>query len=79
MRSLVFIAIIGFLIYFITSWLKLRNMKPPASTENRNGKSEKMVRCEECGSYLPESRFLTHKEKHFCSKEHLRQHLTNDN
>jgi len=77
MRLLALIAAIGFLIYFVNSWLKLRNLKPPAGARKAQ-EPEKMVRCHLCDSHLPESRAIRHGELSFCSREHLRQYLTHE-
>ena len=74
MRILIFIVAVGLLLYFINSWLKLLRYKPPAS----NTESEKMVRCAQCGTHLPISRAVAHKEKHFCSREHLVRYLSDE-
>ena len=78
MRILIFIVAVGLLLYFINSWLKLLRYKPPASNAKEGTGSEKMVRCAHCGSYLPESRAVAHKEKHFCSREHLVRYLSDE-
>jgi len=79
MRILIFIVAVGLLLYFINSWLKLLRYKPPASGAEKESGSEKMVRCAQCGSYLPVSRAVAHKEKHFCSRDHLVRYLSNEN
>jgi len=79
MRILIFIVAIGLLLYFINSWLKLLRYKSPASNADKKKESEKMVRCAQCGSYIPVSRAVAHKEKHFCSREHLVRYLSNEN
>ena len=79
MRILIFIVAIGLLLYFINSWLKLLRYKPPASGKEETNDSEKMVRCAQCGSYVPVSRAVAHKEKHFCSRDHLVRYLSDEN
>ena len=79
MRILIFIIAVGLLLYFINSWLKLLRYKPPASGAEKESGSEKMVRCAQCGSYLPVSRAVAHKERHFCSREHLVRYLSDEN
>ena len=79
MRILIFIVAIGLLLYFINSWLKLLRYKPPASSAEEGKGSEKMVRCAQCCSYVPVSRAVAHKEKHFCSREHLVRYLSDEN
>jgi uncharacterized protein len=78
MRILIFIVAIGLLLYFINSWLKLLRYKPPSSNAEEETDSEKMVRCAHCGSYLPVSNAVAHKEKHFCSREHLVRYLSDE-
>jgi uncharacterized protein len=78
MRILIFIVAIGLLLYFINSWLKLLRYKPPASNPKEGKESEKMVRCAQCGSYLPVSRAVAHNEKHFCSRDHLVRYLSDE-
>ena len=79
MRILIFIVAVGLLLYFINSWLKLLRYKPPASGTEGKTDSEKMVRCAQCGSYIPLSRAVAHKEKHFCSRDHLVRYLSDEN
>ena len=78
MRILIFIVAIGLLLYFVNSWLKLLRYKPPASNAEEKKESEKMVRCAQCGSYLPVSNAVALKEKHFCSREHLGRYLSDE-
>ena len=78
MRLLALIAVIGFLLYFINSWLKLRNMKPPTRPDRSTGETEKMVRCATCGSHLPQSSALAYKREYFCNREHLERYLDKD-
>jgi uncharacterized protein len=78
MRILIFIVAVGLLLYFINSWLKLLRYKPPAADPEKGTGSEKMVQCAQCGSYLPVSNAVSHKEKHFCSREHLVRYLSDE-
>jgi len=78
MRILIFIVAVGLLLYFINSWLKLLRYKHPTSGTEKESGSEKMVRCAQCGSYIPLSRAVAHKEKHFCSRDHLVRHLSDE-
>ncbi|MEJ2308654.1 MAG: PP0621 family protein [Gammaproteobacteria bacterium] len=78
MRLLVLIVVIGLLLYFINSWIKLLKFKGPDSAGGKRDDSERMVQCRYCGSYLPESRAVSHGEDFFCSREHLRKHLTDE-
>ena len=79
MRILIFIVAVGLLLYFINSWLKLLRYKPPTSGQEKDAGSEKMVQCAHCGTHLPISRAVAHKEKHFCSREHLVRYLSDEN
>ena len=79
MRLLVLIVVIGLLVWFINSWIKLLKFKGRDSSSGERDGSEKMVQCRYCGSYLPESRAVSHDEAFFCSREHLRKHLADEN
>lgn len=77
MRLLVLIIVIGLLIFFINSWIRMLKFKPPADT-GKSADSEKMTQCKFCGSYIPESHATVYKDLHFCSGEHLRKYLSED-
>lgn len=65
MRILILLAI-GLLLYVIFRRL-FRQIKNERQTE----KTEKMVRCEQCGLHLIEQEAIQKNHHYFCSTEHL--------
>lgn len=65
MRILVLIAI-GLLLYVIISKL-LRRSRP----SSLNTRTEKMVKCKQCGLHILEQEAIRNGDNYYCSHEHL--------
>ena len=67
MGRLLFFLLLAFLVY-----LAVRGFSRPAGKKPPKGGSERMVHCEHCGLYLPESEAIRVEGRNFCSPEHQR-------
>jgi uncharacterized protein len=67
MRKLLLLLLFGLAVWL--TW-KSRRARPRASSLPPHG--ERMVRCAECGVYLPVSTAIESDKLHFCSSEHQR-------
>jgi uncharacterized protein len=70
-RTAILIISIALLVLFVNSWLKLRAQKPPARQKKpKEISNEPMVRCEQCGLHVPQSRAILADGHSYCSREH---------
>ena len=60
------------LLFALAVWLiwKSRRARPRPAQQQPDG--ERMVRCAQCGVYLPVSAAIEANKQHFCSLEHQR-------
>jgi uncharacterized protein len=76
-RTAILIIAIALLVLFVNSWLKLRAQQPSTKQPGRKEKKiahEAMVRCEYCGTHVPESRAIEADGRHYCSPDHKAAH-----
>jgi uncharacterized protein len=67
---LIFIFVIGLIIYWIIRAYVRRVPREDAESQARVG--EDMVRCSHCGVHLPRSESILAEGKFYCSEEHRR-------
>ena len=70
MAKLLFIFIVGLIIYGLIRGYSRRRSKGDADPQVKSG--EDMVRCSHCGVHLPRSESILAEGKFFCSEEHRR-------
>jgi uncharacterized protein len=67
--------IVGFLL--LKSWQRKQNLKQHNKTASGQiPTNTRMLRCQHCGLHVPEHEAFSQGGKHFCSLEHMQQHLT---
>lgn len=66
LRTLLFLAGIGLVI-----WILLRLAKTPRVRQKPPQRIGTMVRCEHCGTHIPENEALTAGGKSYCCRDHL--------
>ncbi len=59
-------------IYLVFAILKRLATGPRRVTVKKPGKVDKMVQCEQCGTYIPENEAVTANGKHYCCAQHQR-------
>lgn len=76
--------LIRLIIIIALAWLVWRMVKTAltanskrATPRDTTSRTEKMVRCAECGVHTPQSEAFFHKHLSFCSPEHQQAYLEN--
>jgi len=79
--GLVRIIILGMLLYLARHLFqkfqqnRLEQAEKKRSEAKKKVESEKTVRCDHCGIYIPADEAIVDGEKHYCSLEHKEQHI----
>lgn len=75
MLFILVLLLVGFLL--LKSWQRKQKLKQHhKTTSGRTDKNTRMLRCQHCGLHVPEQEAFSQGGKHFCSLEHMQQHLT---
>ena len=81
MSGLIRIIIIGILLYLVRHLFqkfqknRLEQTEKKRSEAKKKVESEKMVRCDHCGIYIPSNEAIVDGEKNYCSLEHKERHI----
>ena len=67
MGRLLFFLLLALIVYLA---IKALTRRPPAKAPRKD--AEKMVHCDQCGLYLPESEAIHAQGRHYCSVDHQR-------
>ena len=67
-RVLIFILGIALVI-----WILIRLYKGPAVEQKKTKKVDEMVRCAQCGVFVPRNEALKHGEQFYCCSQHRDQ------
>ena len=72
LRLLLLVASIVIVLVLIKRRLSQALQKPPQQPPSvpTEAKTEKVVRCDHCGTHIPDSEAITHQGQHFCCPAH---------
>ncbi len=72
---LLIIAALIYLVWRVVKSLLSERRRRDNSTGGVSARSQKMVKCRQCGVHVPEREAFQHQDLAFCSQDHQRQYL----